>query len=293
MELDDLVAFITVAESGGFARAGDRLGVAQSVVSKRIMRLEAELGGRLIDRSVRTRIALTREGAMFLPEARKALAQAQHAVRIGQNLLRGELGPLRIGFVFSAIMTGLVADIARTLEQHVPAISPEFRMSETPEQLRALSEGRLDVGLLRPRLSYPDGTTARIVHTETLVVGMHWQHPLSQAASVSGAQIAGETLIMPQFHEEVGLIDTVKAIAEQGGFAVPDLIRTDDFVTAAALSAAGLGIVLAPASLTRLTLPNLVYCPLRETEFTVQIALVCRNDMPKRVLALLMKDDLR
>ena len=60
MDIDDLKAFVAVAECGGFGRAGDLLGVAQSVVSKRVKRLETILGGRLVDRAVRTRIAPTR-----------------------------------------------------------------------------------------------------------------------------------------------------------------------------------------------------------------------------------------
>ncbi|MBK9012501.1 LysR family transcriptional regulator [Novosphingobium sp.] len=291
MDTDDLKAFVTVADCGGFGRAGDLLGIAQSVVSKRVMRLEAMLGGRLIDRAVRTRIALTREGALFLPEARQAIARAEQAVRIGRNILRGEQGTLRLGFVFSAIMTGLITRAARTLGHNLPALQLELQMLETPEQLRALAEGRIDVGFLRPRLSYPAGTSARIVHSEPVIVGMHRGHRLASATTISGRDLAGEAMIMPQFHEEVGLIDTVRAIAGRSGFAMPELIRTADFVTSAALSAAGLGIVLAPASLAHLHLPGLVYRPLDEVGLTVEIAMVWRGDMPPRALELLTGPD--
>lgn len=287
MDIDDLKAFVAVAECGGFGRAGDLLGVAQSVVSKRVMRLETILGGRLVDRAVRTRIALSREGALFLPEARRTIAQAEQAVRVGRNILRGEVGTLRLGFVFSAVMNGLVTETARLLHKGIPGTKLEFQMIETPEQLRALGEGRIDIGFLRPRLSYPPGTSARIVHSEPLVVGMRHGHRLAAADSIPGRELAGETMIMPQFHEEVGLIDTVRAIAARSGFAMPELVRTDDFFTAAALSAAGLGIVVAPSSLARLDLPELVYRPLGETEFEVQIAMVCRDDAPRRALEIL------
>lgn len=289
MDIDDLKAFVAVADRGGFGRAGDQLGIAQSVVSKRVMRLEASLGGRLIDRTVRTRITLTREGTLFLPEARQAIAQADRAVRIGRDILRGELGTLRLGFVFSAIMTGLVTRAVRALDRHLPALRLEFQMLETPEQLRALAEGRIDVGFMRPRLSYPSGTSARIVHSEPLIIGMRRGHRLAATTEVGGKQLAGETMIMPQFHEEVGLIETVRAIAQQSGFRMPELIRTDDFVTAAALSAAGLGIVLAPASLNRLQLPDLVYRPLQHADIAVQVAMVWRDDMPRLVLEKLIE----
>jgi hypothetical protein len=51
---------------------------------------------------------------------------------------------------------------------------------------------------------------------------------------------------MPQFHEEVGLAEAVRDLARAGGFAMPALHRTDDFISAAVLAAAGRGVVLAP-----------------------------------------------
>lgn len=289
MNIDDLKAFVTVADCGGFGLAGDKLGIAQSVVSKRMKRLEAMLGGRLIDRSVRTRIVLTREGTLFLDEARQTVANAERTMRNGRDIVRGGLGSLRVGFVFSAILTGLVTRTARSLKQHLPALTLELQMLETPEQLRALAESRIDIGFVRPRLSYPPGTSARLVHSEALIVGMQKNHRLASAPTLTGRDLAGEVMIVPQFHEEVGLIDTLKVIARRGGFDMPELIRTDDFVTAAALTAAGLGIVLAPSSLKRLDLPELAYRPLAEADVAVQLAMVWRDTLPKLALECLIE----
>lgn len=287
MDTNDLAAFVAIADFSGFARAADRLGTTQSVVSKRLMRLESLLGARLVDRSVRSKIRLTRAGELYLPEARKILDASEQALRIGRNIARGEVGPLRIGYVFSAIMSGVLTDLLVRLQQSLPALEIEPSLLETPEQLRALAEGRLDVGLLRPRLSYPDGTTARIVHRESLIVGMADAHPLSGQAQIECRDLAGENLIIPQFHEEVGLIDAIRWIAAQGGFAVPEPIKTGDFVTAVAFAAAGKGIAVAPSSLQRLLLPGLRYRPLSETGFAVELAIVCRADMPPRAFEVL------
>jgi DNA-binding transcriptional LysR family regulator len=53
VELDDLRCFVEVVESGGFGRAARRLGVSKSIVSRRIARLEADLGARLLSRTTR------------------------------------------------------------------------------------------------------------------------------------------------------------------------------------------------------------------------------------------------
>lgn len=88
-ELDDIRSFIAVVESGGFGRAADHLGLAKSVVSRRISRLEADLGTRLLSRTTRG-VAPTEAGVEFkargerilsdLAEARESVAQASGGV---------------------------------------------------------------------------------------------------------------------------------------------------------------------------------------------------------------------
>ncbi len=85
IELDDLRSFVEVVETGGFGRAAKRLGVSKSIFSRRVQRLEAAFGTRLLSRTTRG-ISLTESGLELkargsrilaeLDEARDALAQA-------------------------------------------------------------------------------------------------------------------------------------------------------------------------------------------------------------------------
>ncbi|VXC09329.1 helix-turn-helix domain-containing protein [Nocardioides sp. AX2bis] len=63
-------AFVSVAERGSFTHGAARLGVSQSVVSRRVAALEAHLGGRVLDRDGR-RPAPTVLGSRVLPTARR------------------------------------------------------------------------------------------------------------------------------------------------------------------------------------------------------------------------------
>lgn len=86
-------AFVHVAETGSFAAAARRLGVARSVVTKRVSQLEEHLGIRLLDRTTRA-VALTDAGAGYLPRSLRVLgelADADAAVREGQRLAQGLL----------------------------------------------------------------------------------------------------------------------------------------------------------------------------------------------------------
>ena len=64
-----------------------------------------------------------------------------------------------------------------------------------------------------------------------------------------------------------------------GGFAMPPIIRTDDFVTAAALAAAQEGVVLAPASLAHLNMGGLRFLPFTGFDSPLATVLVHRQDL--------------
>ena len=78
-QLQGLLSFIEIADAGSLAGAARRLGVTPAAISKNLMRLEEQLGVRLVQRSTRT-LRLTSEGAGFLDKARLALRALDDAV---------------------------------------------------------------------------------------------------------------------------------------------------------------------------------------------------------------------
>lgn len=71
-DLLDLQAFVAVCEAGGYRAAAERLRLAQPSLTRRIHRLEQQLGVRLLERGPRG-IVLTDQGATFLKGARRIL----------------------------------------------------------------------------------------------------------------------------------------------------------------------------------------------------------------------------
>jgi len=78
MEIEDIQAFVTVAEAGGLTAAAGRLGVSKSIVSRRIARLEKSLGATLLTRTTRG-ASLTEAGATFREHATRISAEADAA----------------------------------------------------------------------------------------------------------------------------------------------------------------------------------------------------------------------
>ena len=71
-QLENMRLFVRVAEQGSFAAVAQQLGVARSVVTRKVAGLEAQLGVKLIARSTR-RLSLTSAGAGYLEKCREIL----------------------------------------------------------------------------------------------------------------------------------------------------------------------------------------------------------------------------
>ena len=77
INLKQLEAFVATAEFSSFTKASEELFLTQSTVSSHISALETALDIRLIQRSARQRVSLTREGELVYREAREILERCQ------------------------------------------------------------------------------------------------------------------------------------------------------------------------------------------------------------------------
>jgi DNA-binding transcriptional LysR family regulator len=104
-KLSNMIAFVTVAETGSFAETASRLNLANSVISKRIKDLEDHLGTRLLQRTTRA-LNLTEAGYVYVEHARKfldELAEVEENLRYSNDHPVGEIkisAPLSFGNKF-------------------------------------------------------------------------------------------------------------------------------------------------------------------------------------------------
>src|SRR5471032_3612070 len=78
LDIEDLQTFVEVADAGGVSAAARRLGVSKSIVSRRLFRLEADLGAQLLARTTRG-AALTEAGVTFREHAARICAEIDMA----------------------------------------------------------------------------------------------------------------------------------------------------------------------------------------------------------------------
>ncbi len=141
-EIEEIVAFLRVAETGSFTAAGERLGLPKSTVSRRVARLEAKLGVQLVHRTTRS-LALTEAGNMFHDRASRALAaleEATMAARDGREIPRGHLrltAPYDVG-------AGSLAPLVAAFTRLYPEVTIEVVL--TDRALDLVAEG-IDLAL--------------------------------------------------------------------------------------------------------------------------------------------------
>lgn len=91
-----VLAFLAVANEGSFAKAGDRLGIGRSAVSRSVQRLETQLNARLFHRTTRS-TSLTAEGEMFFNRCQPGVLHIAQALDDMRELRQGPpRGPLRV-----------------------------------------------------------------------------------------------------------------------------------------------------------------------------------------------------
>ena len=142
LDLDDLRAFFSVAETGSFARAAQRLQSSKSIVSRRVARLGGTLAALLLQRTAHG-AHLTEAGQTYYEQAHAALAQLETAAESLSESVHDLSGPIRL----TAPMTFGVRYLAPVLAEFAvmyPGI--EFDVSFEDRMADLAGEG-YDVGV--------------------------------------------------------------------------------------------------------------------------------------------------
>lgn len=260
MELRHLRYFSAVAELGSFTAAARHLHVAQSSVSEQIADLEHELGGPLLNRRGR-QIRLTPMGNVFLEEARRTLAAADRAVEVTRRSMRGETGTLSIGF-FVGGAGRFFPRLIREYRRRHPGIRLSLLEMPAVQQIQALEQGRLDVGLTRP----PDASAERVLQSELLfrdrvVVAVRPDHRFA-GRSIRIRELVEEQLVLAERAANTLLFDSVLALCAGEGL-TPTIANTSTTWSGVlTLVEAGEGVALVPAGMRSARTRGIAFCKL-------------------------------
>lgn len=127
LPINDIAAFVAVAQDASFTKAAERLGTSKSNMGKAVQRLEARLGTRLLQRTTRA-VRLTEDGELYLDAARAALdslseAEATLSARRDEPVGRVRLD-VPIGF------GRLLLPSLHRIHQQFPKVTVELNLSD-------------------------------------------------------------------------------------------------------------------------------------------------------------------
>jgi DNA-binding transcriptional LysR family regulator len=246
VDLEQLRAFLTVADHLHFGRAAEHLHLAQPYLSRTIRALENDLGAPLFARTTR-RVELTPAGRAFVGPARSVLAASDEGRAAVLAAHEGRSGRVRIGFAGPSAHVA-VGQLARAVRERHPLIDLEF----FPGRYGANAVAELlrrDVDLALARFPEPPPAVAsRSVARDRCVIALPQNHRLVHAAELRIADFREEPFVA--FPESFGSAVRAVLVAQclEAGFAPRFTQSAPDSWTSMALVSAGVGLHFTTAS---------------------------------------------
>lgn len=273
MELRHLRYFVAVAEERNFTRAAQRLHIAQPPLSRQIQQLEEMLGVQLFERDSRP-LKLTDTGRFFYQHAVQLLAQTAELESMTRRVGKIERS-LSVGFVGSTLY-GMLPKIIRRYRQENGEVELSLVEMSTMDQIKALKEGRIDVGFGRIRLEDP--SIRRVVlREERLIVALPLGHPLIDAReTLSLRELVNETIIIFPKHPRPSYADQVLAAFHDRALEPQHLYEARELQIALGLVAAGEGISIVPSSVYGLKRDDVAYKDLDDAKLVSPIIMSTR-----------------
>ena len=275
---------LTVAKHLHFARAAEELGIAPPSLTRQVQEVERLLQFRIFQRTKRS-VTLTAAGVAWVPEATAALAALARARELGQLAERGELGRIQVGYVASAVFTGVMqrtVSAFRERRPHVDVQVVEVPMDAIPAML---ADGRLDVAYMRPPMNYPDGVQAITVHQDEFVVAMPAHSPLAACESIRPAQLRHATFAVPE--QEFGTYE----VARRGRFQPRIGARPGPLAAVIAWVSLGDSVGVVPRAVGEcIAIPGVVYRPLSGKPVRSEIALAFRRHERSQAVRAFLRD---
>lgn len=285
MKLHQLRYFVTVANMRNFTRAADALGIAQPPLSRQIKQLEDQVGFLLIDRDARP-IALTEAGRLFYERAVNVLSSVEQL----DSLMKRHAGSIRrrfvIGFVGSTIY-GPMPRLIRHFRAAVPAIDVSLTEMTTLEQMDALKEGRIDIGIGRLRIDDP-AIRREVLLEEELIAALPAAHPLAaRGRMLSFADLVDESLIVYPRAPRPSYADQILSLFRDHGHEPSQVHEVRDLQATIGMVAAEAGVSIVPISVQRLQRDDIVYLRFTEPHPASPILMSWREADQSREVALI------
>ncbi len=242
MELQNLRAFMLVAESGSFSAAAEALHITQPAVSKRVALLEQHLNAELFDRIGRS-VSLTEAGTALLPHVREIQNQLGLAEQAVHDLSGEPTGDLRLA---TSHHIGLhrLPPVLSDFSQRYPGVHMDIDFMDSEQAHDLIMQAKIDLALVTLSPSGETGMITLPVWHDALEFMVAPDHPLAATRSVSLERLSREEAVLPGLNTYTGQI--VKRLFDQNGLGLEVSMATNYLETIRMMASVGLGWTVLP-----------------------------------------------
>ena len=236
MRLEQLQAFLAVAETGSFQQAARKCGVTQSTISRQIQALESDLGLLLFHRTAQARLTLG--GDRLLPRARKICQEWELATKEVADLIAGKQPELCIAAIHS-VCAHYLPPVLQKFCQEYPEIQLRVTSLGSDRALKVLKDGLVDLAIVMNNrlLTMGPEFVVDLLYNESIEILMAANHPLTKYEHVPWSELVRypqvvfkdgygmQRLVQEQFQRqgatlnaalELNTLDAFRGIVRQG-----------------------------------------------------------------------------
>lgn len=286
--LEELQAFVAVADRSNFRLAAEHLCISQPALSRRIDKLESALGLRLLERTTR-QVDLTPGGRQFLERARQTLEDLEDAVAHLSDSAQARRGQVTIACVPSVAQHVLPGLLQRFVREQ-PNVRLRVIDDSAHRVLASVVSGEADFGLNFTGAQEPD-VDFEMLGRDTYALVLPHGHALASRPQVAWAELAGQKMVA------VSRQSANRLLVDHALAALPQrpvwFYETEHVAGALGLVSAGLGL----AALPRMSVPQrheaLCCVPLVDPVVSRVVGLVTRRGRPPSPTASLLRDLVR
>ncbi|NJN21988.1 MAG: LysR family transcriptional regulator [Leptolyngbya sp. RL_3_1] len=280
MRLEQLEAFLAVAEAGSFQGAAKVCGITQSTVSRQIQALETELNADLFRRCAR--VKLTVAGEALLPRAKRMCQDWRLATQEIADLMAGKQPELCIAAIHS-VCSHLLPPVLQRFCQAYPQVQLRVTALGSDRSLKVLRDGLVDIAIVmeNPRLAPSTDMAVTPLYEEPVEVLMAADHPLARFSAVPWADLARYSQVM--FKDGYGMQRLVQEQFDQSGGTLKTALELNTLDAFRGVVRQGELVALLPQSalIESLQDPTLVVRPTEAPVLTRQVVVVTTQDRLK------------
>lgn len=245
MTVKQLLYYVTIAETGSFTTAAERLNLSQPPLSKQMMLLEKELNVQLLIRSSR-KIRLTEAGSVLYGRAKDILKMMDCAAAELSHVSGGINGTLRLGVISSASNAMLHGRLSR-FSQSCPNVTFDIHEDNSYALLDQLRNGLIDAAVIRTPFN-AEGLECLFLPADPLVVAGKGHFFAGKPEGPLPIDcLLGVPLIYCRSYDSL-----ITSAFERSGIPPQFFCKNDDTRTSMLMANSGMGVAIVPESVAQL-----------------------------------------